>query len=91
VGDLDLLDVVGGALHGVEEERRVEFDGDATVGPADFDLLTANLGRGTDQPLTLAQLADIQAFAATVPEPGALSLAFTAAATLLLPRRRCRQ
>jgi hypothetical protein len=67
------------------------FDGDATVGPADFDLLLANLGRGTDQPLTPAQLADIQAFAATVPEPGALSLALTAAATLLLPRRRCRQ
>jgi hypothetical protein len=69
------------------------FDGDATVGPADFDLLLANLGRGADQPLSPAQLADIQSFAATVPEPGTLALILATAGLLVAiphPRRRRR-
>ena len=62
-----------------------DFNGDGLVTIADFNLLAANFN--ASGPAAAAQLAELRAFAAVVPEPGTLMLAISCGILLHCRRR----
>ncbi|WP_432798033.1 PEP-CTERM sorting domain-containing protein [Poriferisphaera sp. WC338] len=74
-GEIDLLDFdkLSAAFNTNAGWEDGDFNGDGTVDLLDFDLLSGNFGFGTGG-ATIEELAALQAFAGTVPEPASLAL-----------------